>query len=336
MDTDEGGGGAAASHVLVQPDDGAAPLLALIAAAERSLYVKQFRFTHPGLLAAAIAAHRAGRDVRVMLNPHASSGVRVNDAAFAELEGAGVKVLWTNPDFYVTHEKSMVLDDRLALVATFNWDEKYFTETRDYGVVIDEPASVAEIRECFMADWDRRSFRPAPGSTLLWSNLNSREMMSAFIDGAHRSLDVQHPKFVDAAILDRIVQAHRRGVHVRLLCGGGHGLAGLDRVDTFASLRVMGHFGVKVHKQRNLRPHAKLLIADGKRALLGSMNIDRSAFDLRRELGATVTDKPALRRLSEVFEADWHEAHRYDAPDPMLAHAHVEEGFPHDPNLMHD
>jgi cardiolipin synthase A/B len=90
------------------------------------------------------------------------------------------------------------------------------------------------------------------------------------------------------------------------------------------------------HKQRNLRPHAKLLIADGKRALLGSMNIDRSAFDLRRELGVTVTDKPALRRLSEVFEVDWREAHRYEAPDPILAHAHVEEGFPHDPAMMHD
>src|SRR4051794_22904552 len=172
MDHEQGSAGATATHVMVQPDDGAAPLLALIATAERSLFVKQFRFTHPGLLAAVIAAHRAGRDVRVMFNPHASSGVRVNDAAFAELEAAGVKVLWTSPDFYVTHEKSMILDDRLALVATFNWDEKYFTETRDYGVVLDEPASVAEIRECFMADWDRRGFKPGAGSTLLWSNLN--------------------------------------------------------------------------------------------------------------------------------------------------------------------
>jgi cardiolipin synthase A/B len=336
MDDEEIGGISAATQVLVQPDDGVAPLLALIAGAERSLYVKQFRFTHPALLAASIAAHRAGRDVRIMLNPHASSGVRVNDAIFAALEAAGVKVLWTSPDFYVTHEKSMVVDDRLALVATFNWDEKYFTQTRDYGVVLDQPGAVAEIRDCFMADWERRSFRPAADSILLWSNLNSREMMSAFIDRAHRSLDIQHPKFVDAAILDRIVQAHQRGVHVRLLCGGGHGLAGLDRIDTFASLRVMGQFGIKVHKQRNLRPHAKLLIADGKRALLGSMNIDRSAFDLCRELGATVTGKPALRRLSEVFEVDWREAHRYEAPDPILAHAHVEEGFPHDPAMMHD
>lgn len=121
-----------------------------------------------------------------------------------------------------------------------------------------------------------------------------------------------------------------------MLCGGGHGLAGVDRLDTFASLRVLKHFGVKVHKQKSLSPHAKLLVVDGKRALLGSANIDRGAFDLRRELGAMVADKPALRRLTEVFEADWQDGHRYDAPDPMLAHAHVEEGFPHDPAVTHD
>jgi cardiolipin synthase len=336
MDHDAADGLGAGTHVLVQPDDGVAPLLALIAGAERSIYIKQFRFTHPALLAAAITAHRAGRDVRVMLNPHSSCGDRVNDAAFSELEAAGVKVLWTNPAFAVTHEKSMVIDDRLALVSTFNWDEKYFTQTRDYGVVADQPASVAEIRACFIADWERHGFQPGAGSVLMWSNLNTREVMSAFIDTARRSLDIQHPKFVDATILERIVLAHDRGVHVRVLCGGGHGLAGSDKLDTFASLRLLQHFGVKVRKQKNLRSHAKLLIVDGKRALLGSANIDRSAFDLRRELGAMVADKAALRRLSEVFEADWAAGHRYEAPDPLLAHTHVEEGFPHDPAIMHD
>jgi phosphatidylserine/phosphatidylglycerophosphate/cardiolipin synthase-like enzyme len=91
-----------------------------------------------------------------------------------------------------------------------------------------------------------------------------------------------------------------------------------------------------VRKQKNHRLHAKLLIADGKSALVGSMNIDRSAFDLRRELGAVVTGKAAVRLLGEVFAADWDVAHHYDAPDPLLSHTHVEDDFPHDPDLLHD
>ncbi len=323
-------------RLLVQPDDSVAPLLELIASAQQSILVKQFTFTHQALLQAILEAHRAGRDVRVMLNPHRSSGDRANDAAFTELEQAGIKVQWSNPSFAVTHEKSMVIDERLAVVATFNFSEKYFTQTRDYGLVFEQPLEVAQVRDCFLADWERQEFHPAPDSALLWSNRNSRRIMSEFIDSARHTLDIQHPKFVDATILDRIVQARRRDVHIRLLCGGKHGISDWDVLDTFASLRVMSHFDVRVKKQKNLRLHAKLLIVDGKTALVGSMNIDRSAFDLRRELGAMVRDPAALHRLKEVFEADWHASHHYEAPDPLLSHAHHEEDFPHDPDLLHE
>ena len=324
------------TRAMVQPEDGVLPLLELIGAAERSIFIKQFTFTHPVLLDAVKAAHRAGRDVRVMLNPHRSSGDRANDASFAELEAAGVKMQWSSPDFAVTHEKSMVIDERIALIATFNLTEKYLSLTRDYALVTERPAEVAQIRDCFLADWERRAFHPEPTSALLWSNQNSRRIMSAFIDAARHTLDIQHPKFVDTTILERIVQARRRGVRVRVLCGGRHGISEWDVLDTFASLRVLSHLDVKVRKQKNLRLHAKLLIADGRSAIIGSMNIDRSAFDLRRELGAVVTGRAAVTLLAQVFEADWHAAHHYDAPDPLLSHAHVEDDFPHDPDLHHD
>ena len=324
------------TRVLVQPSDGVLPLLELIGNAERSVWIKQFTFTHPALLDAVIAAHNAGRDVRVMLNPHRSSGDRANDAAYATLEAAGVRLQWSSPSFAVTHEKSMLIDDRLAMIATFNFCEKYFTLTRDYAMVTERPAEVAEIRTCFEADWDRQSFHPAPGTALLWSNRNSRSSMSVFIDTARHSLDIQHPKFVDATILERIVQASRRGVDVRVLCGGKHGISEWDALDTFASLRVMDQLGVKVRKQKDLRLHAKLLIADGHSALVGSMNIDRSAFDLRRELGAVVEGKAAVHLLTSVFQADWHAAHHYEPPDPLVSHTHVEDDFPHDPDLVHE
>src|SRR3954471_2677256 len=95
------------TRVLVQPNDGVLPLLELIGNAERSVWIKQFTFTHPDLLKGVIAAHNAGRDARVMMNAHRSSGDRANDASYAMLEAAGVKVQWSSPSFAVTHEKSM-------------------------------------------------------------------------------------------------------------------------------------------------------------------------------------------------------------------------------------
>ena len=100
---------------------------------------------------------------------------------------------------------------------------------------------------------------------------------------------------------------------MHVLCGGRHGISEWDVLDTFASLRTLRRLGVKVHKQKNLRLHAKLLIADQARALVGSMNIDRSAFD-----------------------HDWEASHHYDPPDPLDPSTHTEDDFPHDPDLTHE
>lgn len=323
-------------HLIVQPDDGVAPVIELISRARRSLFLKQFTFTEPRILQAVIERHRAGVDVRVMLNPKRSSGSRANDETFAHLEKAGVAVRWASPHFAVTHEKSIVVDDEVALIATFNLCEKYFTATRDYGVIIEEPGQVAQVVEGFHADWEQRHWSPAPDSGLLWSNHNSRELMVEFIDRAEETLDVQHPKFVDATITERIAAAARRGVEVRVLCGGKHGISEWDILDTFSSLRLLHYLGVKVHKQKNLRLHAKLLLADGRHALVGSMNIDRSAFDLRRELGATITDRRVIDQLAVVFEDDWDHSHKYEPPEAIRALHHHEDDFPHDSDLHHE
>lgn len=323
-------------RLIVEPDDGLAPVLQFIESAETSLLIKQFTFTEERLIEAVIARRKAGADVRVMLNPQRSGGDRANDDTFEKLTDAGVNVAWSSPKFYVTHEKSIVADGRAALVATFNLCEKYFTQTRDYGVVTVVPSHVEQIIEVFEADWEHRDWAPRVFEGLLWSNANSRYHMAEFIDAARSRLDIQHPKYVDAVILDRVAAAVDRGVKVRVLCGGKHGISEWDILDTFASLRTLRRIGVKVHKQKNLRVHAKLLIADDTRALVGSMNIDRSAFDLRRELGITITDPLVIARLKDVFDTDWELSHHYEPPDPLDPSRHHEDDFPHDPELMHE
>jgi cardiolipin synthase len=322
--------------LVVQPDDGVDPVLGLIADATTSLRVKQFTLSEPRLVQAIIDAHRRGVTVRVMLNPHRSSGDRPNDPIFEQLQKTGMAIQWTSPDFVVTHEKSIVVDDGRALIATFNLVLKYFTETRDYGVITSDPAQVAQVAAGFDADWQRVAFRPDPEAGLLWSVTNARPLMAQFIDRARHSLDIQHPKFVDATIVERLVAAQERGVHVRVLCGGRHGLSDYDILDTFASLRILHRAGIRVHRQKHLKLHAKLILADGKQALLGSMNIDRSAFDLRRELGIRFDDEPIIARLSQIFAHEWGHSHHYDVPDPLEAEKPTDDELQHDPEFVHE
>ena len=291
--------------LIVVPEDTVLPVLGLVTLATRSVDVKQFTLDEPRIIQALLDAHRRGVAVRVMLNPHRSSGSRANDDTFATLEQAQVAVQWTNPAFAVTHEKSMVVDGERALVATFNFSEKYFTQTRDYGIVTTDPAQVAQIAQGFEADWARAPFAPDEHAGLLWSTTNSRRIMSHFIDEAKKSLFVQHPKFVDATVLGRLVEAQARGVHVKVLCGGKHGISDTDIPDTFSSLRILGRFGVKVRRQKTPKLHAKLLLSDGGRAL------DR-LHEHRPE-----------RLRSPARAGD----HRRRRPDPQAAHRGVRPGL---------
>jgi phosphatidylserine/phosphatidylglycerophosphate/cardiolipin synthase-like enzyme len=93
--------------LIVQPDDGLAPVARFVESAQVSLLIKQFSFTEKALIGALLARHDAGVDVRVMLKPKRHSGDRANDATYDVFRSAGVPVQWTNPEFHVTHEKSV-------------------------------------------------------------------------------------------------------------------------------------------------------------------------------------------------------------------------------------
>jgi len=333
---------AAAGHrhrhqrLLVMPDDGCDAVVELIDQAQVELRLKQFKLQSEAIEQALLRAHQRGVKVRVMLNPHTSGGDRWNDEAYALLQAWGIDVAWTSEAFPVTHEKSIVIDQEAALIASFNLADKYFTLTRDYGVLSHDPAVVAQVIAGFEADWNRQFFVPDLGVGLVWSSAHSRGQMARIVDMATKSLWIQHPKFVDAVIVERIVAARDRGVKVRLLCGGKHGISDWDVYDTFAALRLMARAGVKIKRQKQLKLHCKLILVDGAFAQTGSMNIDRSAFDLRRELGIESDAPDVVGRLAATFEGDWKLAKKYSAPDPLDPTYHEQGELPPDPHFVHD
>ena len=100
--------------IIVMPDDSAKPLLEAIANAAKSIRIKMFLFSDPSLLQAVIDAQHRGIDVRIMLNPERRDGQKENAITRKKLTDAGIHVIDSNPDFDVTHEKSMVVDDETA------------------------------------------------------------------------------------------------------------------------------------------------------------------------------------------------------------------------------
>jgi len=61
-----------------------------------------------------------------------------------------------------------------------------------------------------------------------------------------------------------------------------------------------------------------MLIADGERAIIGSINIAPGSFDDRRELAIEVHDEDIIKRLHTVAQGDWENSHPLDLSDEGL------------------
>ncbi len=313
-----------AHSLLVMPDDTAQPILVAIRGAKKSIRVKMFLFSHPELLDAVIEAKQRGVFVRVMLNPTRRSGKSENEAALITLKAAGLDVIDSNPDFEVTHEKSMVIDDEVAYIKSFNWDLKNLTQTRDYAIVTTQASEVAEVVRCFEADWERKPFAVDHGAALIWCTANGRDRIAKFIDEAQHTLFVQNERYQDPVIIERLVRAKMRGVKVHVMARPPHKLKKEKLVEAVGGLRIMDDVGIGVHKLKHLTLHGKMLLADHSRAIVGSINLAPGSFDSRRELAIEVHSSNVVERLQEIAHHDWKHSHPLDLTDEGLL-AELEE-----------
>jgi phosphatidylserine/phosphatidylglycerophosphate/cardiolipin synthase-like enzyme len=307
-----------ARTLIVLPDDSSRPILRAIDRAKRSLRIKMFVFSDPTLLKATIAAKHRGVKVRVMLNAERRSGERDNEATRKALLRAGIDVKDSNPAFDLTHEKSMVVDEKSAFVKSLNWTTKNLTETRDYAVITERKRDVAEVMEGFEADWHREGFSPRKQSHLIWCPGPGRDRICDFIDEAKHKLFVQNERYQDAVIIERLVRAKRRGVKVHIMARPPHTLKRDKLVEGVGGLRILDDLGIKIHKLKHLKLHGKMLLADGVAAIVGSINFAAGSLDDRRELAIEVRDDNIVDRLYKTAEYDWEHSHPLDLSDEGL------------------
>lgn len=291
--------------LLVLPDDGAAPLIDAIRGAKASLRLKMFVLTDERLIGEVVAAHRRGVGVRVMLNPARRSGKEDNVVSRHALASAGVEVQDSSPAFDLTHEKSLVVDGEAAYVMSLNWEKRNLRKTRDFAVVTRARHEVDEIAACFDADWGRRPFAPPDASSLVWCNRNARERFAAFVERATTSLWLQNERYQDPVVVDGIARAARRGVEVRVLARRPHSLKEKKVLEALAGLRAIQAAGAKVRRMKGLKLHGKVMIADGARAIVGSVNLTPGSFDARRDLAIEVDDPAVVAPLAAIAERDW-------------------------------
>jgi cardiolipin synthase len=289
--------------LIIEPADGIAPVLKAVSDASHTVDIVMYEFEDPKILHALADDTARGVHVRVLLNG-GYDGVQengINDAAYEFLSTHGAQVRWTSGRFALTHQKTVIVDKKTALILTFNFTPHFYATSRDLGITDTNARDLAAIETTFEADWDGKAIDAPGGNDLVWSPGSESEMLTLIRD-AKKTLDIYNEEMADAPVTDALEAAARRGVNVRV-----------DMTDSSAAdaaLRELAGAGVHVRTEGSspesgLYIHAKIIIADGSVAFLGSENFSYTSLELNRELGLVFSDPAALAALTKTFESDW-------------------------------
>lgn len=287
--------------LLVQPDDGVAPLVAAVKSAKKTIDIVVFRFDRREIetaLEAAVERNVAVRALIAYTNRGGDKNLRKLERRFLE---AGIIVARTANDLSRYHGKMMIVDDRVLYLLSFNFIHQDIDESRGFGIVTKNAKFVRESRKLFEADAARQPYT-AGLNTFVVSPLNARKELSAFIKKARKQLLIYDPQITDPQMIRLLQDRAKAGVDVRII--GKIAKLGSD---------------LKAAPLTTMRLHTRTMIRDHHQAFVGSQSLRNAELTSRREIGLIVRDPKVVNTLVTVFEKDWASKDLPGDPEPVRA-----------------
>ncbi|MEV0408413.1 phospholipase D-like domain-containing protein [Actinoallomurus sp. NPDC050550] len=288
-------------RLLVFPNQSHSAVYGFIKSAARSIDLTMYELHDKAVVTDLVKRRKAGIKVRVILDRRRTS---VNASAYKTLKAGGVGVTYSSSAFVYTHQKTITVDRARSLIMTGNLNSKDYAHYRDYAVFDTDTADVSAIERVFNADYAKTSVTPSDGHHLVWSPTDAQKRLLPLIKGARHSLDVEEWEFDDAALVDAIVAAAKRGVAVRVV--------GMNRSNYRGRFRSVVDAGGKVvtyNGKTGRYIHAKAIVVDYGTATAkvfeGSENFSDNSLNHNRELGLIVNASGVLRGIETAFRSDF-------------------------------
>jgi cardiolipin synthase A/B len=272
--------------LIIEPEDGMAPLLAALKSAKKTIEIAIFRFDQG--------------DIETLLKTVVSDGVKVTalvadvnrggEKKLRDLEKrfleSGITVARTADDLIRYHDKYFLVDRRVLVVLSFNFTHLDIEHSRGFGIVTKNKAMIQEAVQLFEADCARRAYVTGSDNFVV-SPANSRKVLRNFLKRAKKQLLIYDPQISDKEMIRLLLERSKAGVDVRVIG------------------KVSGRSGVTGQKLSRMRLHTRTIIRDGHQAFVGSQSLRPAELDSRRELGLMVRDPKIVKKLLATFEADW-------------------------------
>ncbi len=274
-------------NLLIQPEDGIAPLLSGIRGAKKSIEIVVFRFDRADVEAALKAAVIRGVAVSALIAYKNRGGeIHLRKLEMRLLE-AGVTVSRTADDLLRYHDKLMIIDRRTLYVMSFNFTHLDIDHSRAFGIVTRDVKFVHEAIKLYDADNSRQPYVPALDRFVV-SPVNARKLLAAFLAKAKKQLFIYDPQIADPEMQRILRERAKAGVEIKIIGQAGGRNA-----------------GVEIRALADQRLHTRTIIRDRNHAFVGSQSLRKAELDLRREVGIIIDDVKVVKDLVRTFEADW-------------------------------
>jgi cardiolipin synthase len=273
--------------LLVQPEDGIAPLLAGIRNAKKIVEIAIFRLDHKRIEEEIEAAAKRRIFVRALVAFHNRGGEQQLRRLESRFLASGVTVTRTDDDLVRYHAKMLIIDRRTLYLLSYNYTAVDIEHSRAFGIVTRNRGLVQEAIRLFEADTKRHPYVPQLDAFLV-SPLNARTQLSKFIRKARKELLIYDPKISDTQMINLLLERHKAGVRIRIL-----------------GRLAKGGSALPARKLSTIRLHTRTIIRDRRHAFVGSQSLRKLELDGRREVGVIVKDPKVVGKIIATFESDW-------------------------------
>ncbi|MBO9539105.1 phosphatidylserine/phosphatidylglycerophosphate/cardiolipin synthase family protein [bacterium] len=335
----------------VGPQENVALLKDLIDGAKKTLFIEVFNFANDSMgqqmMPHVVAAAKRGVKVYFLCDYVGSKFVGGAKLG-AEMAKAGVEFRMYAPRFIrqddqrrginITHRKLYLADGDRGLTGGVNLMSEFDTTTQD--ILVDfRGFQAAQLHAEFVRDWKLakgknlqyepiktdQQYGTVRTQTLVTSPPEGRfeAKIAAYqaIETAQREILIEQQYLCDQGLMDRLYDAAKRGVSVRVIVPGKSGSGLFKNLHTIAlnALIKAGGQARLYHSgtDGNAHVHTKYFGVDDKWAMFGSLNADTRALIDNQELNVATTDQTLIRALrTRLFEPDWqHSSVTYEFSD---------------------
>ena len=261
-------------RIITNPDDRRAAVVEIIRGARRTLGLSLFRCNDKDIFAELRRAVERGVAVEVLVTSRAKGGKKKLKKLWDSLEATGADVRPYTDPVVKYHAKYVIADDGPALVSSLNFTKKCFNRTIDAMAVTADPSVVAGLRDLMKADRDSRPIPDNVPPRLIVGPERARKQITALVEQARSRIQIIDAKLTDPGMVSLLNARRQAGI----------------AVDVFGAK----HYG-------EWRSHGKLMLIDGKIAIVGSLALAALSLDFRREVAMVVDEPSAIAEIDALF-----------------------------------